>query len=123
MDMLLRKGVYPYDYMNNEDRFKEEKLPERAAFFSRLTNTECSEANYKHAEAEWEKFKCKSMRDYNDLYLKTDVLLLADVFESFRTATLSTLGLDPAYYVSGPQLSWDCMMKMTRCELTLAERS
>ena len=119
MDKLLRKGVYPYDYMNNEDRFKEQKLPERAAFFSRLTNTECSEANYKHAEDIWEKFKCKTMRDYHDLYLKMDVLLLADVFESFRSATLSTLGLDPAYYVSGPQLSWDCMMKMTRCQLTL----
>jgi hypothetical protein len=119
MDMLLRKGVYPYDYMKSVERFGEKKLPERDAFFNRLTNTECSEANYKHAEDVWKKFKCESIRDYHDLYLKTDVLLLADVFESFRTATLRTLGLDPAYYVSGPQLSWDCMMKMTRCQLTL----
>jgi hypothetical protein len=57
--------------------------------------------------------------DYHDLYLNTDVLLLAGVFESFRTATLSSLAVDPAYYVSGPQLSGDCIMKMTRCDLTL----
>jgi hypothetical protein len=59
------------------------------------------------------------MRDYQYLYLKTDGWLLADVFESFRTATLSALAPDPACYVTGPQLSWDCMMKMARCSLTL----
>jgi hypothetical protein len=119
MDMLLRKGVYPYDYMNHMDRFTEQKIPPIEEFFSRLYNKPCSEADHKYADDVWKKFHCETMRNYHDLYLKTDVLLLADVFESFRTATLSSLGLDPAYYVSGPQLSWDCMMKMTRCNLTL----
>jgi hypothetical protein len=119
MDMLLRKGVYPYDYMNHVDRFAEQKIPPIEEFFSRLQNKPCSAADHKYADDVWKKFGCHTMRDYHDLYLKTDVLLLADVFESFRTATLSSLGLDPAYYVSGPQLSWDCMMKMTRCNLTL----
>ena len=119
MDMLLRNGVYPYDYMNNVDRFKEEQLPDRAAFFRHLTNTECTDANHQHAVDVWKKFQCKSMLDYHDLYLKTDVLLPADVFESFRTATLKTLGFNPAYYVSGPQLSWGFMMGMTRRQLTL----
>jgi hypothetical protein len=119
MDMLLRKGVYPYDYMNHTDRFAEQKIPTIEEFFSRLYNKPCSVSDYKYADDVWNKFGCHTMRDYHDLYLKTDVLLLADVFESFRTATLSSLGLDPAYYVSGPQLSWDCMMKMTRCNLTL----
>jgi len=119
IDMLLRKGVYPYDYMNSVDKFPEAQLPAREAFFNRLTNQQCSEDDYERARSVWAKFKCKSMLDYHNLYLKTDVLLLADVFESFREATLTTLGLDPAYYVSAPQLSWDCMMKMTECELTL----
>ena len=105
--------------MCNKDRYKEDRLPPRAEFFSRLCNRECSEADYAHAQRVWEKFKCKTMFDYHNLYLKTDVLLLADVFESFRAATITNFGLDPAYYVSAPQLSWDCMMKMTGCELTL----
>ena len=119
IDMLLRKGVYPYDYVGSVERFDERELPTREAFFNRLTNQECSEADYNHAQKVWQKFKCERFLDYHNLYLKTDVLLLADVFESFRNATLSTLGLDPAYYVSAPQLSWDCMMKMTGCQLTL----
>lgn len=121
MDMLRRKGTYPYYYMNNDERFTEEKLPERAAFFSRLTTTQCSKANNKHTEDAREKFKYKSMRDYHDLYVKTGVLLLADVVESFRTATLSTLCLHPACYVSRPQLPLDCTMKMTRCDLSLLD--
>ena len=119
IDMLLRKGVYPYDYMDNIDRLNEAQLPTRESFFSKLANKECSVQDYNFATTAWTKFGCKKMQDYHDLYLKTDVLLLADVFESFRDATLSQLGLDPAYYVSAPQLSWDCMMKMTECKLTL----
>lgn len=117
--LLLRKGVYPYDYMNDQARLQETSLPSREQFFSRLLNRECSEEDYAHAQAVWQAFNCKTMQDYHDLYLKTDVLLLADVFEAFRTATLTTFHLDPSYYVSSPQLSWDCMMKMTGCELTL----
>ena len=61
------------------------------------------------------------MRDYHDLYLKTDVLILADVFERFRELCLDPayLGLDPAHYVSAPQLSWDGMLKHTRIVLDL----
>jgi hypothetical protein len=119
IEMLLRKGVYPYDYMGSEARLQETCLPARQHFFSRLTNKECSEEDYDRAQRVWAKFSCKTMQDYHDLYLKTDVLLLADVFESFRRATINTFGLDPAYYVSAPQLSWDCMLKMTQCELEL----
>jgi len=119
IEMLLRKGVYPYDYMGDKARLQETCLPARQHFFSRLTKKECSEEDYEYAQRVWAKFNCKVMQDYHDLYLKTDVLLLADVFESFRQATIDTFGLDPAYYVSAPQLSWDCMLKMTCCELEL----
>lgn len=119
IDLLLRKGVYPYDYMTDAQRFAETELPSRQHFFSRLHNSECSEADYAHAQNVWQKFNCGTFIDYHNLYLKTDVLLLADVFESFRDTTMKELGLDPAYYLSAPQLSWDCMMKMTGCELAL----
>lgn len=117
--LLLRKGIYPYDYMSNEKRFEEDRLPPREAFHSRLVGRECSEEDYAHAQCVWQKFDCKTMLDYHNIYLKCDVLLLADVFESFRQTTMNSFGLDPAYYVSAPQLSWDCMMRMTGCELTL----
>ena len=119
VDLLIRKGVYPYDHMSDKSRLEEDRLPSREAFFNRLAGRECSKADYEHAQRVWQKFDCKTMQDYHDLYLKTDVFLLVDVFESFRSATLKNFGLDPSYYVSSPQLSWDCMMKMTECELTL----
>ena len=115
----MRKGVYPYDYMSDKARLTKTSLPSRESFFSRLQNRHCSDEEYSHAHNVWNKFNCKTMQDYHDLYLKTDVLLLADVFESFGSATMTTFGLDPSYYVSAPQLSWDSMMKMTRCELEL----
>jgi hypothetical protein len=119
IDLLLRKGVYPYDYMNDASRLDEDRLPAREHFFSTLTNRECSEKDYAHAQRVWAKFNCRTLLDYHNLYLKVDVLQLADVFESFRNSNHTHFGLDPSYYVSAPQFSWDCMMKMTDCELTL----
>ena len=60
-----------------------------------------------------------TMSDYHDLYLKTDVLLLADIFEKFRNTCLDNYGLDPCHYYSSPGLSWDAMLKMTKIELEL----
>ena len=67
----------------------------------------------------WIMFKMKTMEDYHDLYLKTDFLLLADVFEKFIDMCLKYYGLDPCYYFSSPRLSWDAMLKMTEIELEL----
>jgi hypothetical protein len=103
--LLLRKGVYPYDYMDHADKFKETVLPPREAFFSRLTQEECSEENYKHAQKVWDTFGCKSVKDYHDMYLKCDVLQLADIFETFCTTAMGEYKLDPAHYVSAPHLS------------------
>jgi hypothetical protein len=117
--LLLRKGVYPYDYMDCPDRMKETKLPPREAFYSRLTDEEVSCENYEHACRVWTEFDMKNMGDYHDTYLTTDVTILADVFENFRTTCMKQYGLDPAHYYSSPGLAWDAMLKMTKIRLEL----
>lgn len=117
--MLLRKGIYPYDYMSDMERFSERALPAVESFFSTLRQEHCKPEDYKHALAVWKEFGCETMKDYHDLYLKADVLLLADVFEAFRSVCMQNYALDPAHYVSAPHLSWDAMLKSTECKLDL----
>ena len=117
--LLLRKGVYPYAHMDSWERFQEESLPPQAAFHSTLTGECISVKDYDHAQKVWSAFNCRTMGDYHDLYLRTDVLLLADVFETFRKTSLQQYGLDPANYYSSPGLSWDALLKSTGVELEL----
>ena len=98
------------------DRFAEGTLPHREKFASRLRKEECSLKDYAHAEDLWKTFQCTTLQDYHDLYLQTDVVLLADVFEAFRVLCETTYGVDPVHYVSSPHLSWDSMLKLTACE-------
>ena len=88
LDLLLKKGVYPYDYMNAWSRFDEDKLPPKKEFYSKLSGSHISDDDYEHAHRVWRAFGCKTLGDYHDLYVETDVLLLADVFESFREMCL-----------------------------------
>ena len=71
----------------------------------------------KHAQDVWDTFSMKNLGEYHDLYLKTDILLLADVFDNFRETCLKHYKLDPCHYLSSPGLSWDAMLKMTRINL------
>ena len=119
VDLLLRKGVFPYDYLDGWEKLGDPNLPPREAFHSRLRQEECSEADYALAQEVWNTFDCLCLQDYLDLYLKTDVLQLADIFEEFRNVCMENYGLDPAHYVSAPQLSWDAMLKLTECHLDL----
>ena len=117
--LMKEKGVYPYDYMDSEAKFSQTQLPQKGDFYSLLTNEEISESEYAHAQKVWETFGIENMGQYHDLYLKSDVLLLADIFENFREINLTNSGLDPAHYVSSPGLSWDAMQKMTNVKLDL----
>ena len=100
-------------------KFFDEKLPVRCEFFSSL-KVECfSEKDYSHAIKIWNMFKRNKMGDYHDLYLKTDVLLLTDVFESFISSCLKYYELDPCHYFSSPGLSWDARLRMAGIELDL----
>ena len=117
--LIKRKGVYPYEYMNTEERFNETKLPPKKAFYSKLTGKGITEEDYKHALNVWNAFNMKTLKDYHELYNETDVLLMADVFENFRDICLKIYGLDPAHYFTAPGLSWDACLKKTEIELEL----
>ena len=111
LELVKRKGVYPYDYMDCFERLNETCLPPIECWYSRLSDEDISTDDYKHAQQVWDKFQMKTMRDYHDLYLKTDVLLLADVFEEFRNICLENYELDPAWYYTTPALAWDACLK------------
>ncbi|XP_053379108.1 uncharacterized protein LOC123541547 [Mercenaria mercenaria] len=119
INLLKTKGVYPYDYMDSFKKIKETELPSKEEFYSILNETHISDNEYEHAKNVWHKFKIKTMGEYHDLYLKTDVLLLADVFENFRKLCLEYYKLDPCHYFSSPGLAWDAMLKMTGIKLDL----
>ena len=118
-NLITRKGVYPYEYMDSFDRFEETQLPPKEKFHSSLSQENISEEDYKHAQQVWDTFSCKSLKDYHDVYLGSDVLLLADVFENFRQTALSTYKLDPAHYLTLPGYSWDALLKCTNVSLEL----
>ena len=117
--MLLRKGVYPYEYMDGWDKFNEKSIPIKESFYSNLTMESISETDYRHANV-FKTFKLNNLGDYHDLYVQSDTLLLADVFENFRKACIKTYELDPAYFISLPGLAWQaCLKKKTGVELEL----
>ena len=118
LNLMGRKGVYPYDYMDSFDKFNE-KLPSKEDFHSILNDTQISDDEYKHAQTVWDTFKLKTMGEYHDLYLQSDILLLADVFENFRKKCLEYYKLDPCNYFTSAGLSWDSMLKMTNIKLEL----
>ena len=118
-NLMKQKGIYPYDYMDSFDRFNETQLPNKKDFFSILNNEHITHEQYNHAQNVWITFNLKTMGDYHDLYLKSDTLLLADVFENFRKTCLQYYKLDPCHYFTSPGLSWDAMLKMTNIKLEL----
>ena len=119
LQLMKQKGVYPYDYMSNFDKFNDTQLPTKDEFYSQMNNTNITDEEYSHAQNVWNTFQLKTMSEYHDLYLKSDVLLLADVFENFRKTCLEYYRLDPCHYFTSPGLSWDAMLKMTEVNLEL----
>ena len=109
-NLLTRKRVYPYDYVSSLEKLSETNLPPKEEFYSKLNDEDITNDDYQHAINVWKIFKCKTIRDYHDLYLKSDVLLLADVFENFRSTCLKHYNLDPAHYYTSPGLAWDACL-------------
>ena len=118
LDLMSKKGVYPYDFMDSFEKFNK-KLPPKEEFYSILNDEHVTDKDYQHAQTVWNTFNLKNMGEYHDLYLKSDILLLADVFENFRKTCLQYYKLDPCHYFTSPGLSWDAMLKMTNIKLEL----
>ena len=117
--LLLRKGVYPYEYMDNLERFDETLLPNKESFYSNLNMENIDDIDYRHGNNVFKIFKLKNLGDYHDLYVKSDTLLLADVFENFRNTCLKVYELDPAHFLSLPGLAWQACLKKTNIKLGL----
>ena len=119
LSLMSQKGVCPYDYIDSFKKFDQTELPTKDQFYSVLNDQLITNDEYDHARKVWKTFNIKTMGEYHDLYLKSDVLLLADVFESFRKTCLQFYKLDPCHYFMSPHLSWDAMLKMTNVKLEL----
>ena len=117
--MLSRKGVYPYEYIDGWDKFNEKIMPSKELFYSNLTLENIIETDYAHANNLFKKFNINNLGEYHDLYVRSDTLLLADVFENFRQSCLKNYELDPAHFVSLPGLAWQACLKKTNVELEL----
>ena len=97
LDLVNQKGFYPYEYMSDFEKCKEQ-LPSKGRIYSSLTDRKITGKRYENVLNVWNKFEIKTMKDYHDLYLKCDVLLLADVFEKFINNSLKNYGLCPSHY-------------------------
>ena len=113
--LMRRKGVYSYEYMDTWEKFEQTSLPLKDAFYSRLNMKGISDQENEHAQQVWNRITPEheniTLGDYHDVYLATDVLLLADVFETFRNTCLKNYKLDPAYFYTAPGLAWQALLK------------
>ncbi|CAP36217.2 Protein CBG18874 [Caenorhabditis briggsae] len=116
-NLLRRKGVYPYDFMDSFKKYSNEELPPIENFYNALSGENISEESYKYAQKVWKETNCKNLEDYTRIYMINDVLLLADVFETFRNVSLKEYKLDPCWYYTSPGLAWDAMLKKTGVKL------
>ena len=111
-NLLTKKGIYPYEYMSSWDLFKEPKLPPIEAFYSNLSMTNVTSDDYQHTHRVWKEFRIHSLGDYHDLYLRTDVILLASMFEAFRDTCLEHYSLNPAHFYTSPGLAWKACLRI-----------
>ena len=117
--LFLRKGVYPCEYMDTWEKCDETPLPDKKGFYSKLDLEDITDKDYEHAQKVWKVFGIKNLGEYHDLYVQSDTLLLADVFENFRDKCIEIYELDPAHFLSAPGLAWQACLKKTKVELEL----
>ena len=103
--LLLPKVVYPYEYIDNCEKFSENSLTEKDNFYSHLNMEDITDADYMHTKRVCKDFEIKNLGEYHDLYIQSDTLLLTDVFEKFQNMCLEIYELDPAHFLSAPRLA------------------
>ena len=105
--------------MDSWERLNEAPLPDKESFYCELNKEDITDDDYVHAQKVWEVFKIKDLGEYHDLYIQTDTLLLADVYEKFRDKCIEIYELDPAHFLSAPGLAWQACLKKTGIKLKL----
>ena len=104
---MSQKGVYPDDFMDSFEKFNQTELPTKGQFYSILNDQHITDDEYDHVKKVWNTFRIKTMGEYHDLYLLSNMLLLIEVFENFRKTCMQYYKLDPCHYFTSPSLSWD----------------
>ena len=117
--LLLQNGVFCYTYLDDFKKVDERRLPPRECFINDLDQEHISEEKYARAQNIWKTFSCQTLGGYHDIYLKSDVLILTDVFQNFRNFCRDKYGLDPTHFLTGSQLSYAALLKMTGVRLEL----
>ncbi|XP_074026081.1 uncharacterized protein [Leptinotarsa decemlineata] len=117
--LMRQKGVFPYSFIDSLDKLNYSSIPSKVDFYDKLNEKHVSDEDYDRVKQVWNTFNCQDLGEYSDIYLKSDVLLLCDIFENFRNMSLDTYKLDPAHYFTSPGLSWDAMLKYTGVNLEL----
>ena len=117
--LLLRKGVFSYECMDSWERFDETSLPDKETFQSELNLEDITNEDYAHGQKVWKESEIKNFGAYHDLYVQSDTLLLADVFENCRNKCIEIYKLDPAHFLSAPGLAWQACLKKTKVKLEL----
>ena len=116
-ELLIKKGIYLCEYMSSWDKFTETELPPKEAFYSNLNMSNISDDDYQHTQNVWKASSIRDLGEYHNLYLKTDVILLANVFKAFRDTCLEHYKLDPAHFYTSPGLAWNACLKKTGVKL------
>jgi len=117
--LIYAKGLFPYEWFSGLHRFHETSLPPKDCFYSHLKEEGISDDEYERAQKMWTKFNCQNFKQYHDLYLTLDTVLLADVYQNFRKTAHASYGLDPSRYLTLPSFSWDACLKLTDVKLEL----
>ena len=112
--LLLRKGVYPYEYIDSWEKFNEITLPDKESFYSKLNKEGITDEDYAHAKNVWKVFEIKNVAAYHNLYVQSDTLLLADVLENFRDKCIDIYKLEPAHFFVSSRISLASLFKKDR---------
>ena len=120
MTLIKKKGEFPYEWFDSEEKLNETQLPSQQEFYSELQKKSLSDEAYQHVLNVWEHFEFQTFQEYMEFYMCLDVVLLQCIFEKFRTSAQANYGnLDPVRYLSLPALAWDAALQMTNIELQL----
>ena len=117
--LLLRKGVYPYEYKDSWERFDETSLLDKEAFYSSLNMEDITDVDHRHAKRVVKSLNNENLGDYHDLYVQSDTLLLLDVFENYRNKYIEIYEVDPVHFLSAPGLAWQACLKKTEVKIQL----